>query len=51
MLASASFDATIGIWEYGGGDFSFIASFEVNMSITFETASFLCSNLKGLKLL
>lgn len=28
MLASASFDATIGMWEYVGGDFSFIASFE-----------------------
>jgi hypothetical protein len=42
MLASASFDATIGMWEYVGGDFSFIASFEVNnVSISFETVSFL----------
>lgn len=28
LLASASFDATIGMWEYVGSDFSFIASFE-----------------------
>ncbi|XP_024358703.1 protein CIA1 isoform X2 [Physcomitrium patens] len=28
LLASASFDATIGMWEYVGNEFSFIASFE-----------------------
>jgi len=28
MLATASFDSTIGMWENVGGDYSFIASFE-----------------------
>lgn len=38
LLASASFDATIGMWEYVGNEFSFIASFEVSFEhISSET--------------
>lgn len=32
MLATASFDSTIGMWENVGGEYSFIASFEVKFS-------------------
>lgn len=33
MLATASFDSTIGMWENVGGDYSFIASFEVQLFV------------------